>query len=164
MTARGRNGRAPFPCAGSALAAAQLDGRTSTGAAPLFASEQTASLVLADDCAMQARAGNEACGVISLPAAVEALRGRSASMTRSPMWLLVIAFAMTTLAGLLTAFQHVVREGVRGAAMRHQAMADDRDARWRCNTLRVRKERNDCVARLTVARHDPRGLWPGAGA
>lgn len=62
-----------------------------------------------------------------------------------------LGLALLTLSGLLLAFAHVVREGVRQGDLRRIAVATQADDLWRCNVISQRARRDSCRALLTTA-------------
>lgn len=60
--------------------------------------------------------------------------------TRWPVLLGVVVLA----AGLLMAFERVVRQGVHQGVMRRAAQAAQHEAQWRCVTLPTAEARNAC--------------------
>lgn len=69
-----------------------------------------------------------------------------------------LGLALLTLFGLLLAFQHVVREGVRQGDLRRVAVAAHADDLWRCSVMSQRAQRDRCRALLApVAAEDAAG-------
>ncbi len=63
-----------------------------------------------------------------------------------PMWLGVLAvLAFLT---LLLSFDYVVRQGVQNAELRRQNAAAQSAATWRCQALRDRQNREDCLTTI----------------
>lgn len=67
----------------------------------------------------------------------------------SPLWVGVLA--MLAFLILLLSFDYVVRQGVQTAELRRQNAAAHSAATWRCQALRQRQDRDDCLSTISVA-------------
>jgi hypothetical protein len=65
---------------------------------------------------------------------------------RAPIW--PAAVAALTCIGLLVGLQQVVQQGVLQGSLRRAAAASHEDAVWRCNMLRGKRPRDDCLLLL----------------
>ncbi len=84
------------------------------------------------------------------------------SALRAPLWQAVLA--VTSVVGLLMAFQRVVVDGVRQAEMRREAQAALADSVWRCNALRGARQREGCHAQVKASLNVETALTANPGA
>lgn len=61
-----------------------------------------------------------------------------------------LGLALLALSGLLLAFEHVVREGMRQGDLRRIAVATHANDQWRCSVISQRAQRDSCRALLTT--------------